>query len=38
MAVENEQCHSAKQDAGREGKNSNPLAKMKADKGSTHTE
>jgi len=38
MAVENEQRHSAKQDAGREGKNSNPFAKVKADKRSTHTD
>jgi len=38
MAVVNEQCHSAKQDAGREGKNSNSFAEVKADKRSTHTD
>jgi len=38
MAAVNEQSYNAKQDIGREGKNSDPLAKVKADKRSTHTE
>jgi hypothetical protein len=38
MAVVKEQCHNAKRDTGREGKNSNPLAKVKADERPTDTE
>jgi hypothetical protein len=36
MAAVNEQCRNAKQDAGRKGKNSNPLTKVKADKRPSH--
>jgi hypothetical protein len=38
MAVVKEQCHNAKRDTGRKGKNGNPLTKMKADERPAHTE
>jgi hypothetical protein len=36
MAIVNKQCRNAKKDAGREGKNSNPLTEVKADKRPSH--
>jgi hypothetical protein len=36
MAIVNKQRRNAKKDAGREGKNSNPLTKVKADKRPSH--
>jgi hypothetical protein len=38
MAAVNEQCHNAKRGTGREGKNGNPLTKVKTDERSTYSE